>query len=234
MQARCLRMPISEDHFHHSARAYLLEINTLTESIRRVVKAGSSATDLAVHKGAPDLTFELVSALCWLIDLTRSTGSFVRLLALRRIGPARTTSYAFQPAVRAGSYGRRRPVDRHQHFDTVRRHKTSRARLCGKGGGIRRQAKLTYLSRRQQQFRRGDSTSSMCSVNTFRELRACSRRESNYTARERLSSLKMAPAFMEWSEVRCRSRRAMTIRRRDFPNVNLDGSLRLFHSRREL
>jgi hypothetical protein len=42
---------ISEDTSATPARAYLLEINTVTESIRRVVRVGSSATDLAIHGG---------------------------------------------------------------------------------------------------------------------------------------------------------------------------------------
>jgi hypothetical protein len=42
---------ISEDASATPTRAYLLEINALTESIGRVVRVGSSATDLAVHKG---------------------------------------------------------------------------------------------------------------------------------------------------------------------------------------
>lgn len=40
---------ISEDTASASPRAYLLEINTDTEAIERVVAVGSSATDLAVH-----------------------------------------------------------------------------------------------------------------------------------------------------------------------------------------
>ncbi|MEX2380800.1 MAG: BACON domain-containing carbohydrate-binding protein, partial [Opitutales bacterium] len=41
---------ISEDTSTGFSRAYLLEINSVTESIRRVVEVGSSATDLAIHK----------------------------------------------------------------------------------------------------------------------------------------------------------------------------------------
>lgn len=42
---------ISEDTATTPTRAYLLEINTVTESIQRVVPVGSSATDLAIHPG---------------------------------------------------------------------------------------------------------------------------------------------------------------------------------------
>lgn len=42
---------ISEDTTTTPARAYLLELDSATETIRRVVRVGSSATDLAVHKG---------------------------------------------------------------------------------------------------------------------------------------------------------------------------------------
>ena len=42
---------ISEDPSTTPTRAYLLEINSLTESIHRVVQVGASATDLALHKG---------------------------------------------------------------------------------------------------------------------------------------------------------------------------------------
>jgi hypothetical protein len=42
---------ISEDTSTTPARAYLLEINTVTETIRQVVPVGASVTDLALHKG---------------------------------------------------------------------------------------------------------------------------------------------------------------------------------------
>ncbi|MEW6302819.1 MAG: hypothetical protein AB1705_05065 [Verrucomicrobiota bacterium] len=42
---------ISEDTTANPRRAYLIELNTLTESIRRVTKVGSYASDLAIHKG---------------------------------------------------------------------------------------------------------------------------------------------------------------------------------------
>ena len=42
---------ISEDQSTTPARAYLLEIDTATESIERVVSVGASVTDLAIHRG---------------------------------------------------------------------------------------------------------------------------------------------------------------------------------------
>ncbi|MDB6028902.1 MAG: hypothetical protein JWM68_5125 [Verrucomicrobiales bacterium] len=42
---------VSEDASTIPTQAYLLEINTETESIERVAKVGSSVTDLAIHKG---------------------------------------------------------------------------------------------------------------------------------------------------------------------------------------
>lgn len=42
---------VSEDAANPGAKAYLIEINTLTETISRIVPAGSGVTDIAIHPG---------------------------------------------------------------------------------------------------------------------------------------------------------------------------------------
>ena len=75
---------ISEDTTSVIPRAYLLEIDTITEQIERVIRVGSSVTDIAIHY--PD---NLIYITNW------ESGN---LLAIDRSTFAHTKSFAFNPA----------------------------------------------------------------------------------------------------------------------------------------
>ncbi|MFA6545909.1 MAG: hypothetical protein WCS99_15935, partial [Limisphaerales bacterium] len=79
---------ISEDASTTPSRAYLLEINTITEAIERVTRTGASATDLTVHTGD-----NRVYVPNWL------SGS---LLAIDLGTFTQVRSYAFSPFAGAG------------------------------------------------------------------------------------------------------------------------------------